>query len=150
MFACRVMPARVCGMGLPHMIAVVALASHSGDPEDVHTHIANIYLPYCNRCIALECAMMSFGLRSVVCTWGFILSLGLTTHAPVAHSSPRWLVSLAQRAGLGIVGPGVSSRQQGLSACSASHVCAGVCAPCICIPIHVCPSAQGTHGYDKP
>jgi len=58
----------------------------------------------CHTAIAAslpECAMMSFGLRSVVCTCGFILLLGLTTHAPVAHSSPPWLVSLAQRSGFG-------------------------------------------------
>ena len=48
-----------------------------------------------------DCAMMSFGLRSVVCTCDFILLLGLTTHAPVARSSPSWLVSLAQMSGFG-------------------------------------------------
>ena len=58
----------------------------------------------CHTAIAAsppECAMMSFGLRSVFCTCGFILLLGLTTHAPVAHSAPPWLVSLAQRSGFG-------------------------------------------------
>jgi hypothetical protein len=58
----------------------------------------------CHTAIAAsppECAMLSFGIRSVVCTCGFILLLGLTTHAPVAHSSPPWLVSLAQRSGFG-------------------------------------------------
>ncbi len=84
----------------------------------------------CHTAIAAsppECAMMSFGLRSVVGTCRFIPVLGLTTHSPVAHSSPPWLVSIAQRSGFGIFGLGVSSRQQYLSACSASHVCAGVC-----------------------
>ena len=113
--------------------------------------LRNRGLQYCNRCIAPECAMMSFGLRSAVCTCGFILLLGLTTHAPVAHSSPLWLVSLAQRSGVGDCWSWIFLTPARLVCLQRfSRVCWCVYAPCTCMPIHVCPSAHGTHGYDKP
>jgi hypothetical protein len=80
-----------CGIGITLRNSRICSNSHC-ETWTCHTAIA---------ASPLECAMLSFGLRSVVCTWGFILSLGLTTHAPVAHSSPPWLVSLAQRSGFG-------------------------------------------------
>ena len=91
-----------CGIGITLRRSIICFDSHC-ETWTCHTAIA---------ASPPECAMMSFGFRSVVCTCGFILSLGLTTHAPVAHSSPPWLVSLVQRSGFGIVGPVVSSRHK--------------------------------------
>ena len=86
------------GMGLRRMIAVVALASHSGNPRDVQTHIVKhgpAILQSLHRPPA--CAVMSFEICRVVCTWGFALSLGLTTRAPVARSSPLVGASMMYR-----------------------------------------------------
>ena len=86
------------GMGLRRMIAVVALASHSGNPRDVQTHIVKhgpAILQSLHR--PLACAVMSFEICRAVCTGGFTLSLGLTTRAPVARSSPLVGASMIYR-----------------------------------------------------
>ena len=111
-----------CGIG-------ITLKKSRQCSEYVQTHI--VKPGTCHTAIAASppaCAMMSFGLGRVVCAWGFILSLGLTTHAPVAHSSSPWSVSLAQRSGFGaywpwrLIGP---ARPVCLQRCS--RVCWCVC-----------------------
>ena len=127
-----------CGIGITLRNSRICSNSHC-ETWTCHTAIA-ASLP--------ECAMMS--------CWTSQCGLHLWLHPlvrPHYTCSCRTLIfTMVSKRGqvLGIVGPGVSSRQQDLSACIAYHVCAGVCAHCTCMPIHVCPSAHGTHGYDKP
>ena len=80
-----------CGIGITARSSRICSNSHC-EAWTCHTAIA---------ASPPECAMMSLGLCSVVCACGFILLLGLTTHAPVAHSCPPWFVSLAQMSGFG-------------------------------------------------